>query len=167
MAHDGSELRQLTSAGDTGIALDNDFVYFTSRADGRVHRMRKNGQELITLTSAPLANEVAVYGTLVAFTAQGDGLVRLVPNSGSEAIPIASGSDGVAIDSEGVYFTDADSERVGYVPNKAAPPGESIGLAVDHGRPRAIAVDQRRVYWTTDAPSSSVYKLVKSGPAFQ
>jgi hypothetical protein len=163
MVHDGSGLRQLTNVGDAGIALDADFVYFTRRNPGEVYRMTRDGSQLVSLAAAPLANEVAVYEEFVVFTPQGDGMVRRVPRGGGPAVVIASANDGVAIDADGVYFTDGGSEAVGYVPIEGYPTGEQVALALARGRPRAIAVDEKRVFWSTDAPFSTVYKLVKSG----
>ena len=163
MAHDGSGLLRLTPEGDTGIALDDDFVYFTSRIKGEVYRMSKNGVSLAVLATAPLAHEIAVHGDYVVFTAQGDGLVRRVPRTGGPSVVIASGSGGVAVDASGVYFTDANPGVVGYVPIEGYPTGEQLVLSLELPRVRAIATDETRVFWTTDAPASAVYKLVKSG----
>lgn len=165
VSHDGSVLRMLTPEGDTGIALDQDFVYFTSRTKGEVYRMTKDGGDLTRLATAPLANEVAVFGDFVVFTAHGDGLVRRVPRSGGPAIVIgASSGDGVAIDADGVYVTELDTGTVGYVPIEGYPDGSLLALALNQQRPRAIATDEKRVFWTTDGPPSTVVKVVKAFP---
>jgi hypothetical protein len=163
-SHDGSALVRLAPEGDTGIALDSDFVYFTSRTEGRVYRMTKDGQGLTRLATATLANEVAVHGEFVVFTAHGDGLVRRVPRDGGPSIVIGStsGGNGVAVDHHGVYFTNTDVESIGYVPIEGYPDRSSLLVATGQHRPRAIAVDEKRIFWTNDAPKSAVMKIVKS-----
>jgi hypothetical protein len=164
MGHDGSALRRLTAEGDTGIALDSEFVYFTSRAKGEVYRMTKDGLGLTVLASAPFANEVAVHGEFVVFTAHADDFVHRVPRSGGPELLIGAGSgDAVAIDADGVYFTDSDATLVGYVPVEGSQTRVGLVLAWDQHRLRAIATDENRVFWTTDAPGSGLFKLVKSG----
>jgi hypothetical protein len=161
MGHDGSALRRLTAEGDTGLALDSEFVYFTSRAKGEVYRMTKDGLGLTVLAKAALANEVAVHGDFVVFTEHGLGTVRRVSRNGGADRMIAGGGDGdVAVDADGVYFTTGES--VGYVPIDGFPTGEALALALDERYARAIATDETRVFWTTDAPRSAVFKLVKS-----
>ena len=111
MGHDGSGLGGSRRKATPGSRSTRDFVYFTSRAKGEVYRMTKDGVGLTSLATASLANEVAVHGEFVVFTAHGDGLIRRVPRSGGPAIVIgfSNGGDGVAVDADGVYFTEIDS----------------------------------------------------------
>ena len=166
MHHDGSGLRKLTPEGDAGIAIDDDFVYFTSHTKNELYRMTKDGLDLTLLAAAPLPREVAQYGDFVVFAATGDGSVRRVPKRGGPMIAIGSATcEGLAADEDGVYCTTGGSGigrgSVVYVPIEGLPGGLVRFLAEAQHEPRSIATDDTRIFWTSSAPGSAVVKLVK------
>jgi hypothetical protein len=160
MHHDGSGLRKLTPEGDSGIAIDEDFVYFAINTKNELYRMGKGGSDPTLIATAPLAQEVAQYGDVVVFNAPGDRSIRRVPKRGGPTTVIGSiAAERIAADADGVYFTDVNLRRILYIPIDGFSGGEALVVAEVQGIPGAIAVDETRIFWTVDY--GGVFKIVK------
>jgi hypothetical protein len=160
MHHDGSGLRKLTPEGDSGIAIDEEFVYFALSTKNELYRMGKDGSDPTLIATAPLPYEVDQYGDFVVFNARGDRSIRRVPKRGGPTTVVTSmAGERIAADADGVYFSDVEFRRILYVPIDGFPSGESLVVAEANGRLGAIAVDDTRIFWTVDY--GGVFKIVK------
>jgi hypothetical protein len=85
----------------------------------------------------------------------------------SELVLPSSSSGATCFTFDGVYYMRDDGSGL----RQLAPEGDigiagflnadSLAIATHHGVPRAIAVDAKSVYWTTDAPASGVFRVRK------
>jgi sugar lactone lactonase YvrE len=139
----------------SSIALDGDYVYWTSAVAGAVLRVSKRGGSPVALAAdlgCPLSlavDELAVFVTLC----EDYGAIVRIPKRGGEPEPIAPGEvfpACLALDRERVYWTAQGEDRdSGRVCSATKAGGDLTVLAEGQAGPDGIGVDQAHVYWLT------------------
>jgi hypothetical protein len=153
------EAEELVDMASEAIAVDEDYVYFTGLPRVGLFRWPKGGGEPEALTKGTTASYVAAWngGVFVSehttpagvFYVTGPGLRTLVASARSPY--------GVVADAFGVFWADWLDHSIWVRSHE--PGAEPRKLASDQFSPRAIGVDARAVYWTTDA--GSIMKVAK------
>lgn len=161
IAKSGGAVSVLANKGNQGIAVDDDFVYFTTWDVGGAFRVKKTGGEVSQLGKSQYSSYCAVFGERVYWTAQSTpGAVYSALKTGGDqkTLKTASTPYGIAADAEGLYFAEYDAGTIWMLPATGAAP---IALAIGQFYPRDIAVDAVAVYWTNDASKSAISKVAK------
>ena len=146
------------------LAIDATHVYWVNGSGGTlgtVNRVRKSGGPVeILATGEASPQQLALDDTHVYWTNQGEGPtqgVRRVAKLGgaAERLTTASGPSGIAVDATDVYWCDWSAGTV----NRRAKTGGPIKvLAFNEENANRIALDARRVYWSSSERVSSVAK---------
>ncbi len=156
--------------GVQGIATDGNFVYWTNKTAGQVHRALPTGGSLTTLaTGQQTPDWIASNGSVVAWTNQGaNQVMALVAAADGGVAPTQLNTvdeqgttpAGIAIDPLAVYY--ATKITGGGLAETAGLDGGSV-VELGTGTYVGIAVDTNNVYWTGGATNPVVYQNSKSG----
>ncbi|XXT25569.1 DUF1566 domain-containing protein [Sorangium sp. So ce429] len=158
-----------------GLALDDEFVYWTNREGGAVVRARKdsngNGPFDTIWADAGSPHAVIVDATHVYWTVlaldDGDGRVMAAPKDSTGEGPfttIATAQGDVreiALDGTYVYWTTSRTGTVMRAP-KVGGQGEVTALVTGARNPRGIVADRTGVYWT-EFESTNIMKMWPNG----
>jgi hypothetical protein len=140
----------------TQLALDGDWVYFTSSASGRIARVPRSGGPLSEIASGQAAPwGIAVSDSKVVWANDGAGTVVRASVGGGATEVLASGLDGpncVALDGADVFITE---KRGGGIFRWRA--GSLVRLAQDPLKPQSLFVRDRRLYWVDEG--GAVFRL--------
>lgn len=156
----GGELTTLASNqySPTGIVVDETSVYWSTE-DFVVRKVAKVGGSTVTL--GPMGRSpLALYdGSVYGFGGVG---IQKLPTAGGEPTSFNtaanSSSTGIAVDADGVYWTDAREDGVLH---KVSLDGTiETTLASHQGGPWPIAIDATSVYWI-NTEAGTVMRLRK------
>jgi len=118
------------------------------------------GGSLEILTSGAQANCLAIDSTYV-YWSDARGAILKVPIAGGAASMVTpclgEAPQGIAVDSENVYFTIPNS---GFVMKAALDGGIPAALASSESDPYTLAIDSQYAYWTWNYTTDSVYSGV-------
>jgi hypothetical protein len=111
-----------TSAVPAGMAIDDDYVYWTLDLSGTIVRQPKAAPSTTpaTITSGPGSPaRLALYGGFVYWTDPGSRSIRRAPVAGGNVETIASDQDSpsaIAVDDSGVYWTSLNAGTLSTAP---------------------------------------------------
>ncbi|MDZ7578339.1 MAG: DUF5050 domain-containing protein [Candidatus Nanopelagicales bacterium] len=140
------------ASGPTGIALDDDYIYWANNDANTIGRAKLNGtsvnQSFITSDSDPFG--VAVTGDYIYWTNLGAGTIGRARLDGSGTnqsfITGAALPTGIAIDDDHVYWANFGTNALG----RANLDGTSVNQSFITGAsgPFGVAVTGDHIYWT-------------------
>jgi hypothetical protein len=164
---DGSATGILASdqSAPDGIAVDDQFVYWSDTGAGTIMTYPKDGGALSTLVSLQpgpadllIGNGNLYWTDLVGGTVMGVPLTN--PNTITTYAKTQSFPLFAAVDSENIYWTNL----VGTTGLARASLDGGAPFTLAHGNPYQVAVDDTSVYWT-DGMTGTLSKTAKNGDA--
>ena len=163
MSKQGGNSMNLAYPGTQGIALDESYVYFTEWLpdQGGVYKVPKDGGTAEQIGVSPYSSYVAAYGDKVYWSSQGENVVYMVSKSGADQQIIAQASTpyGIAADAQGAYWAEYSAGNIWMLPTGSTTP--VLLAAIPDGATRDLAIDDKAVYWTTDALTKCICKVAK------
>jgi PKD repeat protein len=135
----------------TGLAIDNDYVYFGDNVGNPaslIKKVPKTGGSVITLVSGlPSVCRVSVDSSYVYWTASDGGTVNKMPINGGSVSELADGSNtpcAITVDNSNVYWSEFTNP--GSV-NKVSKNGDLVTTLASNANSLGIAVDSNYIYW--------------------
>jgi hypothetical protein len=142
--------------GPVQLAEDGDHLFWTNfQGGGAVRRMKKDGTDLTSLSTASGPWALALGGNYVYWTNTSDGSLRRIVKGGGQAVVLLSGESsprGIAVDATHMYWTASGGGQVRRS-NLDGSGSETLVSGQDY--PLGIAVDETWVYWTEVGASYS------------
>jgi hypothetical protein len=120
----------LVTATVDDMAIDDDFVYFLSTADGTVSRVSKAGGNPMPLaTGQAQPKRLAVDGQYVYFTNLLGAVMRM-SKTGGDAAPFAAGNKpwGIALSADTVYYANTGTNQILSAQKADGTPGTVVSL---------------------------------------
>ncbi len=161
----------------TRLATDGDYVYWAQYNGPEIKRVPVEGGDVEIVSTVPISGATADFGAIVVDANTADAFwSTFEPTAGGAGIWMAdtygadpeaqrvaetTGSLGVAVDDEHVYWTDCSAGVVQRLSRSLIGSGDPPEtLATEQQGAATIVIDDERVYWTT---SSGVYGMPKAG----